>query len=154
MADTGTPVINSKITSGIRIIFSLFIATALAIFIFLWDSKYINGFNLPDWLGPFVFFPLLSVVLGYGINCLIQFLSCNEVQWLVQLERVAIIPLPPIAIWGLLSYFTSLRWPIEGLIQSWASQEKKAISSTFYGFWIGLYTQSIMSGLAQLCPNS
>lgn len=154
MADTGAPVNKSNVTSGIRITLALCVATALAIFIFLWDSKYINGFNLPDWLGPFVFFPLLSVFLGYGTNCLIQFLSCKQVEWLVQLERVAIIPLPQIAIWGLLSYFTSLRWPIEGLIQSWTSEEKKALSSAFYGFWIGLYTQSIMNGLAQLCPNS
>uniref|UniRef100_A0A6C0AP85 Uncharacterized protein n=1 Tax=viral metagenome TaxID=1070528 RepID=A0A6C0AP85_9ZZZZ len=152
MADA-QPVIKSTVTGWVRFTLALFIATALAIFIFVWDGKYINGFNLPEFLGPFIFFPLLSLVLGYGINCLIQYLSCKQVEWLVQIQRAAIIPLPQIIIWGLLSYFTSMRWPIEGLVQNWNPDEKKALSSGFYGFWIGLYTQSIMNGFAQLCPT-
>ena len=151
MADD--PVITSMVTSGIRISLSFLVAIILGIFILVWDGKVITGYNLPDWLGPFIFFPLLSVILGYGINCLIQYLSCKTVQWLVQLQRVAIIPLPQVSIWGLLYVFPILRWPIEGLIQDFSEDIKKGISSGFYGFWIGLYTQSIMTSFAQLCPD-
>jgi hypothetical protein len=147
------PVIKSGVTSGIRNSLALSVAISLAIFIFLWDSKIVNGNNWPQWLGPFVFFPLLSLVLGYGVNCLIQYLSCKQVQPLVQLQYVAMVPLPQIAIWGILTYFTSLRWPIEGLVQESNPEQRKGLSSAFYGFWIGLYTQSIMNGFAQMCPN-
>jgi len=149
---TETPVIKTGVTSGIRITFSICIAIILGIFMIFWDGKYINGYNFPDWLGPFVFLPLLSITLGYAANCLIQYMSCKQVQWLVQLQRVAIIPLPQFLLWGLLYIFPSMRWPIEGLIQDIPPETKKGISSGFYIFWIGLYTQSIMNGLAQLCP--
>lgn len=153
MANTSDPVIKSSLTSSTRIIFALLIAVALSIFIYLWDSKAINN-NLPEWLGTLVFFPLLSVILGYLINCLIQYLSCKEVLWLDQLKNIAIIPIPQILIWLLLNFITSLRWPIEGLVQDWPPEQRKGLSSGFYGFWIGLYSQSIMNAMAQVCPES
>jgi hypothetical protein len=45
----------------------------------------------------------------------------------------------------------SLRWPIEGLVQSTTPAIRSGISSAFYTFWIALYTQSIHISLAQLC---
>jgi hypothetical protein len=150
---TDTPVLQSGVTTGIRVTLSLVIAIILGIFIFLWDGKIIDGYGLPDWLGPYIFLPLLSVVLGYGTNCLIQYLSCKKVQWLVQLGRVAIIPLPQFLMWALLYMVPSMRWPIEGLMQDLTPENKKGFSSGFYAFWMALYTQSIMNGLAQICPT-
>jgi len=149
---SATAVLQSGVTSTIRVSLSLCIAIILGIFIFIWDGKIIDGYGLPDWLGPFIFLPLLSVFLGYGINCLIQYLSCNKVEWLVQLGRVAIIPLPQWIFWGLLHMIPSIRWPIEGLIQEVSPELQKGFSSGFYAFWIGLYIQSILIGLAQICP--
>jgi hypothetical protein len=152
MADSA-PVIKSKMTSGIRISIALFVAISLAIFIYVWDSKIIYGFNFPEWLGPYILFPFISIVLGYGSNCLIQFLSCNKVEAIKQLQLVSIGVIPQLFIWGLLNFFTSLRWPIEGLVQEWTPEQRKGVSSGFYGFWIALYTQSIMNGFAQTCPS-
>ena len=151
---TETPVLQSGITTSIRVTLSLLVAICLGIFILLWDCKFINGNGMPDWLGPYIFLPLLAIVLGYGTNCLIQYLSCKKVQWLVQLQRVALIPLPQFLMWGLLYMFPGMRWPIEGLIQDFTPEMKKGISSGFYTFWMGLYTQSIMNGIAQICPAS
>ena len=152
MADSA-PVIKSKMTSGIRISIALFVAISLGIFIYVWDSKIIHGFNLPEWLGPYILFPFLSVILGYGSNCLIQYLSCNTVQPINQLQLVSMGILPQLFVWFLLNFFTSLRWPIEGLVQEWTPEQRKGLSSGFYGFWIGLYTQSVMNGMAQMCPS-
>ena len=153
MADTSEPVIKSTLTSSIRLTFALLVAVALSVFIYLWDSKIIPHNTLPDWLGTIVFFPLISVGLGYLVNCLIQYLSCKQVQWIDQLKNISMIPIPQILIWALLNAFTSLRWPIEGLVQEWPLEQRKGLSSGFYGFWMALYTQSIMIGIAQLCPN-
>lgn len=153
MSDTSeTPVLQSGATTAIRVTLSLVIAIILGTFILLWDGKYINVYGWPEWLGPFIFLPLISVVLGYGANSLIQYLSCKKVQWILQLERVAIIPLPQFLLWALLYMIPSIRWPIEGLVQDLPAETKKGLSSGFYAFWIGLYTQSIMNGLAQICP--
>jgi hypothetical protein len=153
MADTSAPVIKSSVTGSIRMTFALLIAVALAVFIYLWDSKIIHNDTLPHWLGTIVFFPLISVFLGYLTNCLIQYLSCKQVQWIDQLKNVAMIPIPQILIWAILNAFTNLRWPIEGLVQEWPQEQRTGLSSGFYGFWIALYTQSIMIGIAQLCPE-
>jgi len=153
MADTSEPMIKSTVTGSIRMSLSLLVAVALTIFIYLWDSKIIHIDTLPDWVGTIVFFPLISVFLGYLINCLIQYLSCKQVQWIDQLKNVAMIPIPQILIWAILNAFTNLRWPIEGLVQEWPAEQRVGISSGFYGFWIALYTQSIMNGIAQLCPE-
>ena len=153
MSDTSaTPVLESGVTTTIRVTLSLVIAIALGIFILLWDAKYTYVAGWPEWLGQFIFLPLLSVVLGFGTNCLIQYLSCKKIQWLAQLGRVAIIPLVQWLLWGLLYMIPSMRWPIEGLVQDLPPETKKGLSSGFYAFWMGLYTQSIMNGLAQLCP--
>ena len=157
MADKATkkdaPVIKSKVTSSIRIALSLLVAIALAVFIFVWDGHYITGFNLPDWLGYFVFFPLISVILGLGVNSLIQKLSCNRIVWSMQFNMIAMVPFGQILAWGVIYIVSSLRWPIEGLVQDFSPHDKRALSSGFYGFWIALYTQSIMNGISQICPE-
>jgi len=139
-------------TSGIRISLALVVATALGIFMLIWDGNFINGFDLPQWLGPYVILPFIAVFLGFICNSLIQYLSCKKVQWLVQLQRIALVPFPPILMWGLLYLFPGLRWPIEGLVQEASPEQRRGLSSGFYAFWIGLYSQSIMNGFAQLCP--
>jgi hypothetical protein len=150
---TATPELQSGVTTSIRVSLSILVAVCLGIFILVWDGKYISGNGMPDWLGPYIFLPLLSIVLGYGINCLIQYLSCKKVEWLVQIQRVALIPLAHLLMWGLLYMIPGMRWPIEGLVQDFPAEMKKGLSSGFYVFWMGLYTQSIMNGLAQICPK-
>ena len=137
--------------SGIRISIAIFISIAMAIFILLWDGGYIPLYSLPTWLGPFIFSPLLAVVLGFGGNSLIQQISCEKVEWLTQLQRVAIVPVPFILMWTLLYFVPGMRWPIEGLLQSQTPEVKKGISSGFYTFWLSMYVQSIMAGLSQIC---
>jgi hypothetical protein len=139
------------IGAGIRISIAIFISIAMGIFILLWDGGYITNPEIPVWLGPFVFLPLLAIVFGFGGNSLIQQLSCGKVQWLNQLQRIAIVPVPYILMWILFYFVPGMRWPIEGLIQDQTPQMKKGISSGFYTFWVSMYTQSIMTGLSQMC---
>ena len=153
MSDTSeTPELESGVTTSTRVILAIVVAIILGLFILIWDGKYIDGYGWPEWLGPFVFLPLISITLGFFINSLIQYLSCKKVQWLTQFFRASLTPLPQFGLWGLLYMIPSIRWPIEGLVQDLPPETKKALSSGFYVFWIGLYTQSIMNGLSQLCP--
>jgi hypothetical protein len=142
----------SGVNSGIRIVLALLVAIAIGIFMLAWDAKFIAHDALPDWLGPYVFTPLIATVLGYGSNCLIQQLSCGQVQWLLQLSRIAMVPIPIILMWFILYIAPALRWPIEGLIQSGTPQLQRGLSSGYFAFWIGLYCQNSMNGAAQLCP--
>jgi hypothetical protein len=157
MADTpkvtsDTPQKTSGVSGGIRVVLALLVAIALGIFMLVWDAKFIGHDAIPDWTGPFIAMPLMAIILGYGSNCLIQQLSCGNVQWLVQLNRVAIAPVPIILMWAILYIAPGMRWPIEGLIQSGTPQLRKGLSSGFYAFWVGLYLQNILNGAAQLCP--
>jgi hypothetical protein len=136
---------------GIRISIAIFISIAMAIFMLLWDGGYMSGSGIPEWVGPFIFSPLLAVTLGFGGNSLIQQLSCGQVEWMVQLQRIAVVPVPFILMWGLINIIPGIRWPIEGLIQNQTPQMKKGVSSGFYTFWLSMYIQSIMSGLSQIC---
>lgn len=160
MADTtattvtsDTPKKKTGVNSGIRITVALVVALIVGLFMLTWDAKFIQHAPLPNWLGPFVFTPLIAVVLGFLSNALIQQLSCGEIQWLAQLQRVAIIPVPFILLWALLWLIPGLRWPIEGLYQSGSPELRLGLSSGFYAFFMGLYCQGIMNGIAQLCPN-
>jgi len=157
MADTSkvtstTPPKTSGVNSGIRIVLALLVGIALGIFMLAWDANFISHEAIPDWTGSCIAMPLIAVILGYISNCLIQQLSCGQVQWLVQLNRVAITPFPIILMWFILYIAPGMRWPIEGLIQSGSPALRKGLSSGFYAFWIGLYMQNMMNGVAQLCP--
>ena len=142
---------SSSIGSEVRITIALLVTLASTIFIFLWDSKSISITLAPYWIGPYVITPLLAVAFGFAGNCLIQQLSCGEIQWLNQLRRIAVVPVPFIVLWILLYFFPGMRWPIEGLIQSQSTDIRKGVSSAFYVFWTNMYIQSVLSGLSQLC---
>ena len=157
MADTPkvtstTPLKTSGVNSGIRIVLALLVGIALGIFILAWDAEFIGHEVIPDWVGPYIIMPLIASTLGYGSNCLIQQLSCGQVQWIVQLNRVAIAPIAIVILWFILSIAPGMRWPIEGLIQSGSPALRKGLSSGYYAFWMGLYLQNMLNGAAQLCP--
>ena len=150
---TDTPKPKSNLSNGIRSSLGFFIALALGLFILLWDGQYISHGSLPGWLGPFIFVPLLAMVFGFGMNSLVQQLSCGFVQWGSQAIRIISIPIPFILMRGLLNFIPGMRWPIEGLVQDLSDPLKMGLSSGFYTFWIALYTQSLMSGVSQICPK-
>jgi hypothetical protein len=150
---TNDPVKTSGVSSGIRISTALVVGVILGLSILVWDSNILPHGIMPDWIGGYVFIPMLSVVLGYGICCLVQQLSCGQVQWLIQLQRVSILPVPFIVVKFVLYMMPSLRWPIEGLIQSVSPELRTGLSSAFYTFWTGLYCQSMLNSVSQLCPK-
>ena len=141
------------LSTGIRVSISILISIVLGLFILLWDGGYIPTSGIPVWVGNFIFLPIIAVVLAFGGDCLIQFLSCGSVQWLIQLQRVAVVPIPFLFMSLVLYMFPIMRWPIEGLVQHTTSSVRYGLSSGFYTFWVGLYTQSFLIGLAQLCPK-
>jgi len=147
-----TPKKTSGVSGGIRVVLALLVGISLGIFMLAWDAKFIGHEAVPDWTGPFVVMPLMAMILGYGSICLIQQLSCGKIQWLVQLNRIAIGPIPIILMWFILSIAPGLRWPIEGLVQSGSPALRRGLSSGFYAFWMGLYLQNMLNGTAQLCP--
>ena len=142
----------SGVNTGIRVGISLLVSIILALFIFFWEMNHgISG--VPHWVGPMIILPLLAVVLSFGSNCLIQQLSCSQIQWLVQLQRVAVVPVPFYALWIILYLVPAIRWPIEGLAQTVPTSTRTGLSSAFYTFWIGMYSQGLLNSLAQLCPK-
>lgn len=147
-----SPPKTSGVNGGIRIVLALLVGIALGIFMLTWDANFIPHQAVPDWTGPYIAVPLMAVILGYGSNCLIQHLSCGQIQWWLQLQRVAIAPIPIILLWLFLYIAPVMRWPIEGLVQSGTPALRKGLSSGFYAFWIGLYIQTMFNGVAQLCP--
>jgi len=139
------------ISSSIRNITSFAIAIILGLTILFWNSNFYNIFNLPMYLGEFVVFPLLSLILVFLASAYIQYLSCSKINWLNLFKYIIPTPFIQISIWALLYMFPILRWPIEGLIQEQTPELRKGVSSAFYGFWMGLYTQSLMNAFAQSC---
>ena len=141
----------SGLSGGVRFCIAVLIAMALGLFALMWDGGYIPHSGVYPWVGSIVFLPLIAVGLGFGGNCLTQFLSCSQVQWLLQLQRVAIIPVPFLLLWVILYFFPTIRWPIEGLAQSTSPAIRRGLSSGFYTFWIALYSSGFLNGLAQVC---
>ena len=150
---SNTPAAKSGVNGGIRITTSLIVGISLGIFMLTWDSNLLVHTALPDWMGPFVFMPLISLALGTLSTCLVQQLSCGRVQWMIQLQRTAIFQFGIVISWAILSMMPGLRWPIEGLIQSGSPALRKGLSSGFYAFWLGMYCQSMLTSAAQLCPR-
>lgn len=144
---------NSGTSNGIRISLSLLVGVACGIFILLWDGHHMSHGPAPEWVGSYVILPLIAAVLSFFCNCLTQFLNCRDVQWSRQLLSVSVVPAPFIAIFLLLWLIPVLRWPVEGLVQEATPEFQKGLSSGYYGFWIGMYVQNYMGGMAQLCPN-
>jgi hypothetical protein len=141
------------LNGGLRICISMLVAVALGLFMLLWDGGFIPLHGLRPWIGPLVILPLIAVVLSFGSNALIQQLSCNQVQWIIQLQRVGVVPIPFLLLWAALYYFPIMRWPIEGMVQTVSPNLRRGLSSGFYTFWMGLYTQGVLNGLSQICPK-
>jgi hypothetical protein len=97
--------------------------------------------------------PVLAIFLSFSSTSLIQQLSCSQVQWLVQLKRSLLSPLPFYLMWIILYLVPSMRWPIEGLVQKVEPRIRTGLSSAFYTFWTTLYTQALMISIAQVCPR-
>ena len=143
----------SGVSSGVRISTALLVGLILGLSILVWDSRILPHGIIPDWVGGYIFIPVLSLVLGYGTSCLVQQLSCGQVQWLNQLQRVSLTPIPFIVVKAMLYMIPALRWPIEGLLQSVSPELRTGLSSAFYTFWTGLYCQSLLNSVSQLCPK-
>jgi hypothetical protein len=153
MATTPDNPKKSNISSGIRITIALLVAIILGLFILCWDSRVIDyvALGIPHWVGRFVIMPGMAVVLSFGGNCLMQQLSCSQIQWLLQVQRAAVVPIPLYLMWLVLYFFPIMRWPIEGLVQTSPLPLRTGFSSGFYTFWTALYTQGILNSLAQIC---
>jgi len=145
----------SGVSSGIRVTVAILVSIILGLFIFLWDSKVIHyaSIGLPQWSGTMVILPLLAVALSFGSNCLMQQLSCSQVQWLVQLKRSAYTPIAFYAMWLILYLFPIIRWPVEGLAQTIDPTLRGGLSSGFYTFWVSMYSQGLLNSMAQICPK-
>lgn len=146
-----TAVSTTGVSNGIRISMAIAVAVVISIFTLLWDGDFIPKSGIPNFIGPYIILPLIAVVLIFGADCLIQYLSCKNVQWAIQAQRAAIVPIPFWVVSVVLKFLPILRWPIEGLVQRTTPSTQKGLSSAFYMFWTGLYTQSILISLSQLC---
>lgn len=149
----GKPVAGTGVSNGIRVSVAIVVAIILGIFILLWDGNFIirAGSGIPHFIGSFVFLPLIAVALIFGGDCLIQYLSCGNIQWGIQAQRAAVVPIPFWAMSLVLYFVPILRWPIEGLAQRATPSTRNGLSSGFYYFWTGLYTQSLLISLSQFC---
>jgi len=149
------PVVKSNgVGSDIRIIVSVVYAIFLGIIALIFNSRIIQiPLNIPTWTINLIVIPLFAVVGSFGFNCLIQYLSCGVVTLGSQAERLPMIPIPFYAMALLLYIFPSLKWPIEGMVQQISPDMRHGLSAAFYTFFMGLYTQAYMNGLAQVCPK-
>ena len=139
-----------SITTGIRVSIALVVACILGLLMLVWDSR-MYAHAIPHWLGPYIFLPLIAIVLSFASNCIVEQLSCEKVSWLVQLQRVAVVPIPFWFLFFILYWIPLLRWPIEGLAQHTTPSTRHGLSSGFYTFWIGLYIETLLISLAQFC---
>lgn len=138
---------------GIRITISIVFALFIGLFSLLWNAKYIPNTEGIIWVGNLVIVPLVAVILSFGSNCLIQQLSCGQVQLATQASRIWMAPILFYIMELLLFFFPGLLWPIEGIFQNVSLDLQKGFSRGFYALWMALYTQSFMNGLAQMCPK-
>ena len=146
-----TTVKKSGVSTGIRIAVAFGVALILALFIGFFELQY-SGVGTFYLIGYRVLLPLLAVVLSLGGNCLIQYLSCDEIEWLLQLGRSFII-LVPLILAQIILYFDRMRWPIEGMMQNQPKQIQRTMATSFYIFWAALYGQASTNSLAQMCPK-
>ena len=140
--------------SDIRIVISIIFAVFLGLFSLIWNSHLIpNPLNLPLWIGNLLIIPVLAVGISFGLNCLIQYLNCGAVTIISQVSRLYLVPIPFYACELFLYIFPSWKWPIEGMIQQMSPNMRHGLSAAFYTFFMSLYTQAYMNGLAQTCPK-
>lgn len=145
--------VKSGVSTGIRVGIAAGVALILALFIGFFELQYSGVATRSFYLiGYRVLLPFLSVLLSFGGNCLIQYLSCNQIEWLLQFGRSFII-LIPLLVAQFILYFNKMRWPIEGMMQLQPPQFQKAMSTSFYIFWAALYGQASVNSLSQMCPK-
>lgn len=139
----------SSVSTGARVGVALMVALFLGLLIFFleWQKLGLRAYQI----GTLLILPLSAVVLSFGGNCLIQQLSCSQVDWLAQFLRSLYILIPMYVSRLILYIFPSLRWPIEGLVQNTEGSFRNGLSSAFYTFWLALYSQALMNGVAQMC---
>lgn len=140
----------SSVSTGARVGVAIMVALFLALFVLFIEWQYLGVKNYYN-IGTLAILPVLAVGLSFGGNCLIQQLSCSQVTWMTQFNRSAYILIPLYASRIILELAPILRWPVEGLIQDTEASFRRGLSSGFYTFWVALYTQAIMNGLAQMC---
>jgi len=144
----------SGVTPMLRIVISLLFAMFIGIIALVWNARIIpNPGHIPMWVGNLVFIPVIAVLVSFGTNCMIQFLSCKVVTIGTQAGRLYYVPILFYLMAFLLYLFPGLLWPIEGLVQHISGDMRRGLSVGFYTFWMALYTQAFMNGLAQICPK-
>jgi hypothetical protein len=136
---------------AIRLSISIAVALSVGLFMLLWDGLFIPHSPQYALFGPFLITPIIATVLGFVASSGVQQLSCGQVDWLNNFIRSLFVPALFIIWWLVLYFVPSLRWPIEGLFQAHTPNIQKGVSSGFYTFWLGLYSQSILNGFAQMC---
>jgi|LauGreDrversion4_2_1035121.scaffolds.fasta_scaffold361857_2 hypothetical protein len=140
--------------SDVRIVISVVFAVFFGLFALIWNGRLIpNPLNLPLWVGNLVLVPVLAVGISFGLNCLIQYLSCSVITLGSQASRLYLVVIPFYACELFLYMFPSWRWPIEGMAQHTSPDMRRGLSSGFYTFFMALYTQAYMNGSAQICPK-
>ena len=143
----------SSMSPGIRITISIIFALIIGLFSVFWNAGFFPNTQNIVWVGNLVIVPLIAVVISFGSNCLIQQLSCGQVQLATQASRLWMAPVLFYIMELLLFFFPGLLWPIEGIFQNITPNLQRGFSKGFYTFWMALYTQAFMNGLAQICPK-
>ena len=142
-----------SMSPGIRITISIIFALVIGLFSVFWNAGFFPNTHTIIWVGNIIIVPLIAVVMSFGSNCLIQQLSCGQVQLATQASRLWMAPIMFYIMETLLFFFPGLLWPIEGIFQNVSPSLQKGFSRGFYAFWMALYTQGFMNGLAQMCPK-
>jgi hypothetical protein len=140
----------SSVSTGARVGVALMVALFLGLFVLFIEWQYL-GVKMYYSIGILGILPVLAVALSFGGNCLIQELSCSKVSWFSQFTRSLYILIPLYLSRLVLDIIPILRWPVEGLVQTSEPSFRRGLSSGFYTFWVALYSQGLMNGLAQMC---
>jgi hypothetical protein len=138
----------------IRIVISVCFAVVIGVIALCWNGGIIpRPYNMSLWIGNLVFIPGIAVVFSLILNCIIQYLSCNQVTIESQISSLYMVPILFYLMAILLYVFPSLKWPIEGLAQSASPETRNGLSAGFYAMFMALYTQAYMNGISQKCPK-
>lgn len=143
----------SNLGTATRVTGAFMFAAICALFVLFWEVGFLPNFFGPRGImGYYVYLPILAYVTSFIVCLAIQQLSCGTVEVKVQAQRaafsVAFLP----AVYLLLYLLPGLRWPVEGLTPLSPPAVKTGLSTAFFVFWGGLYTQEVMNGFAQACP--
>lgn len=143
----------SNLGTATRVTGAFMFAAICALFVLFWEVGFIPNFFGPrSIMGYYVYLPILAYVTSFIVCLVIQQLSCGTVQPAVQAQRAAFsVAFLPV-VYLLLYLLPGLRWPVEGLLPLQPQPVKTGLSTAFFIFWGGLYTQEVMNGFAQACP--